>query len=844
MSGCLKKSKFSASTDPLINDTGGDDDGSTTLPEEPINIATVEDVVSVPTSSSTNRANNNQPKIKGALIGTAKFVYLYSDNRCSNPLGNGTEAQFEGAGIPISIASDPGATTSTTSIYFRTSVTADGTRTTCPNTPQIRYYFSNQSPITFVGSNQTSDETKDATVTIWGKVTNSAITTLGFYKNPLCTDLIKDNVNVDNFDKFNNPTAAGSVIPLTPNAITNIYAKGFGSGYTGTICTKLKSFRHDDTDPVFAGAVTHARYSTSRTQSPPFSFPAATDSGVGFDHYLYAILATPAGTGTWVKTTDRTGVVATGNFALDQNYFVSVKAVDKLNNISAPIVSTGWTVRTVMPALTIGSPTSSFITALRTVRVSGACVPGIQVKLKQVGGTAAEVVVNCSNYDYAANIEIEGGAGAKEIQVRQVDDSYTNTKTRTITFSPLSSFGQGIAAGNEHSCGVKVKKLYCWGRNNTGQLGNGGANNRDTPSEVTNGNVNLGHSYVHVAAGVDHSCAISSERKALCWGSNLEGQLGINNLNIKETSSALKVDMDNVAERNFIQITTGSYHSCALTAEGKAYCWGLNDYGQLGNGTKDAKKAPTAVSITAPVKQISAGHKHTCALLENDDIRCWGLNNNGQLGLGHKVDANNPHIVLRSGDLNSTSEKFMQVSAGNLQTCAVTSAYKVYCWGNNANGALGVDNRDDTTKITRSAGANDLNFVRVSTGGGLSLDAEGNIQTTCGLTRKGSLYCWGSNNNGQLGIGSDDDRKLTPRLITPNGFAVASDAVYSFVNDVLKSLATTPDNTIAELSVGASHVCARTKGEKTLCWGDFNFGRIGIDGLSQDRRIPGNVPYP
>ena len=193
------------------------------------------------------------------------------------------------------------------------------------------------------------------------------------------------------------------------------------------------------------------------------------------------------------------------------------------------------------------------------------------------------------------------------------------------------------------------------------------------------------------SAGFYHSCAIVLNDKAYCWGSNNNGQLG----NGSTTSSRVPVavNMSGVlAGKTIKQISVGEYHTCAVASDDKAYCWGSNNNGQLGNGSTANSRVPVAVNMSGvlagkTIKQISAGGDHSCVIASDDKLYCWGFNSNGELGNNSSVSSSVPVAVNTDGVL--AGKVIKQMSAGFSNTCAVDSGYGIYCWGYNSNGQLG-----------------------------------------------------------------------------------------------------------------------------------------------------------
>ena len=192
-----------------------------------------------------------------------------------------------------------------------------------------------------------------------------------------------------------------------------------------------------------------------------------------------------------------------------------------------------------------------------------------------------------------------------------------------------------------------------------------------------------------ISAGTYHACARLVSGTVECWGRNDHGELG----NGTKTSSPTAVAVSGIT--NAIGVSAigepdADDHTCALLAGGTIECWGYNDDGELGNGTTTDSTTPVQVSSITNATQVSAGGFQTCALLSGGTVECWGYNYYGELGNGTKTDSSAP--VQVSGITNA-----IQVSAGGFHTCAVLSDHTVECWGSNAVGELG-----DGTKTNRS----------------------------------------------------------------------------------------------------------------------------------------------
>ena len=191
-----------------------------------------------------------------------------------------------------------------------------------------------------------------------------------------------------------------------------------------------------------------------------------------------------------------------------------------------------------------------------------------------------------------------------------------------------------IAAGNAHSCAIENSRAYCWGENDYGQLGDGRTADSGVPVAVDASGALAGQQITQISAGGGgglDTCALTSTGAAFCWGSNYDGGLGAGRTG---SSSSVPVAVDTggaLAGRKLVQISTGSNGACVLDSAGAAYCWGDNDFGEIGDGRTVSSTVPVPVQTTGALAghaltQISAGYEDTCALTSAGAAYCWGDN--------------------------------------------------------------------------------------------------------------------------------------------------------------------------------------------------------------------------
>ena len=253
----------------------------------------------------------------------------------------------------------------------------------------------------------------------------------------------------------------------------------------------------------------------------------------------------------------------------------------------------------------------------------------------------------------------------------------------------------GIAGGNLHSCAVADGKAYCWGNNSNGQLGDNTTTTSKVPVAVDTTGPLAGRTVTAITAGGFHSCAVA-EGKAYCWGYNSNGQLGDNTTTTSKVPVAVTAAPGVLAGKTATALAAGYMHSCAV-ADGKAYCWGNNSAGQLGDNTTTTSKVPVAVDTTGPlagrtVTSIAAGYWHSCVVAEGR-ASCWGYNNAGQLGNNSTTNATVPVAVDTTGPL--AGRTVTAIAAGYWHSCAVADG-RASCWGYNGDGQLGNDSTTDS----------------------------------------------------------------------------------------------------------------------------------------------------
>jgi alpha-tubulin suppressor-like RCC1 family protein len=311
--------------------------------------------------------------------------------------------------------------------------------------------------------------------------------------------------------------------------------------------------------------------------------------------------------------------------------------------------------------------------------------------------------------------------------------SYESVFSSPQEVSPLGGMVVSLAAGSGHTCTQMVSGgVKCWGKNFFGQLGNGQRRfSQNRPVDVV-----LEQPSEAVSAGGQHTCAILGDGSVQCWGSNMAGQLGAGWIGIGQSMPVAVTGLAGAARA----VAAGAYHTCALLHSGGVQCWGHGLYGQLGNGARSWMQ-PTPVDVSplgSPAEAIAAGKYHTCALLETGQTKCWGSGAFGQLGDGN-LDFVQASPVLVTG----LDEGARAIACGRSHTCALLTAGGVKCWGAGVFGQLG-DGQNQPIQAEPTP-------VAELCSGVFSLVAGG--RHTCATTDWGEFKCWGANGYGQLGNG-------------------------------------------------------------------------------------------
>lgn len=318
----------------------------------------------------------------------------------------------------------------------------------------------------------------------------------------------------------------------------------------------------------------------------------------------------------------------------------------------------------------------------------------------------------------------------------------------------ISGYGDGVAAGvegglpfttldggNWFTCGLAGGRAYCWGESYHGQLGNGMVGSTDgvpTPQAVLGG-----HTFAALSAGFEHACALDDAGKAWCWGNNTYGQLGNGTTDVVRGRPE---PVEVLGGLTFRHITAGRDYTCAITPDDDLYCWGDNEVGQFGDGAG----AP-ALTVPHPVpggvghkwKTVAGGDSHVCGVTLKGEAFCWGADEFGELGTGEaEVGTDVPARVL-------SHERFMDIGVGTYHSCAVADDGRMWCWGYDRYGQLGRGQKGSIAPFpVPEPVIGDARFTG---------SVQGGYMHTCAIGTDGKAYCWGTDFHGEGGIQPDTE---------------------------------------------------------------------------------------
>lgn len=344
-----------------------------------------------------------------------------------------------------------------------------------------------------------------------------------------------------------------------------------------------------------------------------------------------------------------------------------------------------------------------------------------------------------------------------------------------------------IAAGHGYACGTTSGgDAYCWGTNTNGELGVGFVSERqDAPVSVASqasfeaiaGNPNFGK----------QTCGLTFDGQIYCWGQSVD-QLGAQTTGSSDTSTPIRIPTSVGNEQvAFSQVDLGGLTLCGISTDRRAYCWGRNGSGQLGDGSSEPRTEPGAVQLTGTAKYISVGIKHACATMDSGKAFCWGDNTFGQLGNDRTEDLDEPVEITTPVE----DQSWTKLVAGDEHSCGLKSDGTLYCWGSNTSGQLGLGSSfSSESKI--------LTPTRVDASGSMYTDVSAGTYHSCAIDAEGGLECWGDVNSDEVELGVGQPGTNQPL-------------------DVTLGEATAP---IGAVQTGVLGTCLADADQRVFCWGD------------------------
>jgi len=417
-----------------------------------------------------------------------------------------------------------------------------------------------------------------------------------------------------------------------------------------------------------------------------------------------------------------------------------------------------------------------------------------------------------------------------------------------------------IATGAAFSCAaLDTDEVRCWGSSQRGQLGNGGLTESDTPVTVS-GLDGTNASVRALVAGDEHACVVLDTNEVHCWGANTNGRLGVGSMDYNVPTPMPVVDLD-ASDPRIVDIAAGDGFTCVLFETGDVHCWG--DGFDCATGSDMTTTVPTPVDGATDIIALDAGEDHVCARTNGGDIVCWGRNEAAQLGRGGFDSYATPQrvplptgveIALAQGD-SDFGASIMTIGAPDRQAwCAVASNGRLWCWGHNFDGRLGLGVgeldlsylgtpervpvlldvvdvdvgaanicalRSDgsatcagaTSSLGRPTPSGEPTLIHATVEGidgvqARAIDISVGASHACVALDTGELRCWGQNDDGQLGDGTTDPSPDAPVTVVDfDGVARSAIAVVA----------------------GESHSCALEDTGAVWCWGDNFRSQLGVD---------------
>jgi alpha-tubulin suppressor-like RCC1 family protein len=350
---------------------------------------------------------------------------------------------------------------------------------------------------------------------------------------------------------------------------------------------------------------------------------------------------------------------------------------------------------------------------------------------------------------------------------------------------------KSVSSGLVHSCEVDGGRLFCWGNNDNGELGLG-----DRAQHVKRNRVGSFDDWLSVSVGEHHGCALRAPGKLYCWGLNSSGQLALG-----DTMPRLSPTVSAFGDL-LVQVGCGGDSCCALRSGGALFCWGDNLEGKLGLGDgQGAEDGTVPVQVPGGVswRDFAVGQGHVCAIRDDGALYCWGRNTDLQLGIG-RADP----VQLRAPTRVGEQSDWQAIGCSQHHSCGARGDGSLYCWGGNAFYELATADKPSSATPVRVGSDNDW------------ASAAAGWFHSCGQKRDGRVFCWGRAIEGQLGQGGGNDPVPTPTLVAmPSRWR--------------------------QITLANFFTCGIDSDDDLYCWGENKGGQLGLSDTMR-RFVPVAVP--
>ena len=636
-------------------------------------------------------------------------------------------------------------------------------------------------PTVSSGSSVTIDQSRTLKAKAWKTgMPDSAIGSAAYTLQPLTPDITPAGGSglASSQTVSMSPNTSGSTIRYTlngtdPTASSTAYTAPFAIDATTTI--KSAAF-------ITGWSMSGIRTATFTFNYGPLDPPSMTPAPGNYAGTVSVTMSSTQSGATIRYTTNGSTPTASSTaysspLQITQTTTVKAKAFHSSYATSAETSRT-YTMSAATPALSVAT---------------GSYAPGGVVTISTSEPTATLRMTIDGNDPTSSSTIVSSGTslllGNFTLKVKAFRSGVADSAIASAAYTLTSALGPGaVTTGGGHNVlATPDGRVYVWGDNLNGQLGNESTTDRQTPT--------LLHTITgvtSVASGLAHTLALTWDGQVYAWGSNGSGRLG----NSSTNQSTRPVHVSTLS--NVVAIAAGDTHSLALTSDGHVYSWGANTTGQLGLGNSGAgteQIVPTQITTLSNIVAIAAGDTDSFAVTSSGQVYAWGANGNSRLGGGGTDQQNSPLLLGLSN--------IVSIAAGQAHTLALTSAGRVYGWGANGNGQLGFTPATTVATPTLIASFH------------ASAIAAGDNHSGA-IRADGVLVMWGNSPSGQVGTGSTTATVSTPTAVTgPSG--------------------------VSTLSLGDLHSVAVTSTGEVWAWGESADYRLGNGNSSQDKSSPQSV---